>query len=488
MVSLKVLRGLKVAQRFLLPSLVLFCVVFEGVSILELIFNPSTVTQQYTILGLDRGLFLLLAPFSPALLLGILYLRWIWTGLSLDLRRSGSVGSVVRVLREAFKPLLSATGGQPLFRLNPRVFLIVSLGLAVFIAYFPYRVDLNPGGVSVGLDVNLYIDWVSQMVSRSPLDALVYSFSGPGPSSRPLLLISLYVASSLLRIQPDLVLKGLPVFLAMGLVASSYLFVTLGGGGDQMAALTTILTAGSSVVTVGIWASYYANWLALIEAYLFLGVLLSSVRAASTRKRAALVSSSLALLFTHPWTWILIMVVAGVFVASHWKSEGSRPLLLSFAGILMVNIVVESVKTLALNGFGVPAAGDDLVSQMPNSLGNLLAIWPNTIDGIMLTYSGLLATAIMLGLALLYTFKLKYVDDFQRLLLSWVLVASVPFAFLSGYLQTRIIYDMPIPTLAAGGLMIVMSRIESRGPLRLFLLLAVVLLNASYALQSMLIV
>jgi hypothetical protein len=255
-----------------------------------------------------------------------------------------------------------------------------------------------------------------------------------------------------------------------------------------MAGLTAILTAGSSVVTVGIWASYYANWLALIETYLLLGFLLNSMQSPSTRKQAILVSLSLALLFTHPWTWILIMAVAGGFVASHWKSLGFRPLLLSYAGILLVNIVVESVRTLALSTFGAPAAGEYLVSQTTNPFSNPLAIWPNAIDGIMLTYSGLLATAVILGLALLYTFRLKYVDNFQRLLLLWVLVASVPFVFLSGYFQTRIIYDVPIPVLSAGGLMMVMARVESRGPLRFFLLLAVILLNASYALQSMLIV
>jgi hypothetical protein len=297
----------------------------------------------------------------------------------------------------------------------------------------------------------------------------------------------MYSASLLLRIQPDVLVKSLPVFLAMGLVASSYLLVRLAGAGQQMAVLTALLTASSSAVTVGIWASYYANWLALIEAYLLLGVLLNSVRSPSAYKGALLVALSLALLFTHPWTWILIMVVIGGFIASRWKYAGFRPLLLVFVGILLANIVAESVKTLVLNAFGAPAAGAYLVGQTRNPFGNFVNIWPNTIDGIILTYDGLLATTIVLGLALLYTLKLRYVDDFQRLLFVWVLVSSVPFSFLPGYFQTRVIYDMPISVLAAGGLMVVMSSIDSRSPLRYFLLVAVVLLTANYALQSMLI-
>jgi hypothetical protein len=181
------------------------------------------------------------------------------------------------------------------------------------------------------------------------------------------------------------------------------------------------------------------------------------------------------------------MAVIGGFIASHWKHEGFRRLLPVFVGLLLVNIVAESVKTLALNAFGVPSAGAYLEGQTPNPFSNFVNIWPNTIDGIILTYNGLLATAIVLGLALLYTLKLRYVDDFQRLLLFWVLVASVPFSFLPGYFQTRVIYDMPVSVLAAGGLMVVMSSIDSRGPLRYLLLGGVVLLTANYALQSMLV-
>ncbi len=424
-------------------------------------------------------------------MIGILYSRWIWAGLSIITNRSGPIRFLVRQMTNALSPLSRAlrngTAVQAWVGFPPRLFLFGSLALAGLVAYFPYRADLNPGGVPVGLDVQLYINWLSQMLGRSLADALSYSFSGFGPSSRPLLLILMYSASLLLRIQPDVLVKSLPVFLAMGLVASSYLLVRLAGAGQQMAVLTALLTASSSAVTVGIWASYYANWLALIEAYLLLGVLLNSVRSPSAYKGALLVALSLALLFTHPWTWILIMVVIGGFIASRWKYAGFRPLLLVFVGILLANIVAESVKTLVLNAFGAPAAGAYLVGQTRNPFGNFVNIWPNTIDGIILTYDGLLATTIVLGLALLYTLKLRYVDDFQRLLFVWVLVSSVPFSFLPGYFQTRVIYDMPISVLAAGGLMVVMSSIDSRSPLRYFLLVAVVLLTANYALQSMLI-
>jgi hypothetical protein len=466
--------------------------VFEGVSFLELIISPAHAGAQYSVARLDRDLFLFLAPLSPVLVLGILYSRWIYTGFTFAITRSRSVKSLAQRLRDSLDPLFRALGRsvseESALVPSPKLLLFLSLSLAAFVAYFPYRSDLNPSGVPVGIDVRLYINWLTQMSNGSPIDALRYSFTGLGPSSRPLLLILLFSASSLSGLQPDLILKALPIFLALGLVASSYLLVSLGTSDHQFAALTALLTAGSSMVTVGIWASYYANWLALIEAYLFLGFLLSLMRSPSNPKRIVVISLSLTLLFTHPWTWILIMAVVGGFIASYWKSGNYRPILAFFVGLILANVAVESLKTLVLRAYGVPAAGEYLVGQTPDPFGNLLVIWPNTIDGIILTYNGLLATAIILGLAFLYALRLKHVDTFERLLLSWVLVASLPFLFLSAYFQSRIIYDMPIPILAAGGLMNVMSRFDARGPLRFLLLLVVVLLNATYAIHSMLLV
>jgi len=72
----------------------------------------------------------------------------------------------------------------------------------------------------------------------------------------------------------------------------------------------------------------------------------------------------------------------------------------------------------------------------------------------------------------------------EGMLACWVASASVLFALLNSFHQTRLIYDLPIPPLVAMGLLLLMSR-AGGGSLRASLLLLTVLLfGANYALGA----
>src|SRR5690349_20889420 len=131
----KMPRALKPVLRTHVFSIVLLLwAVFEGVSFLELIYYPLSANGQSTVAGLDYDLFLLLAPFSPAVLLGVLYSRWIWAVISYIIRRSSSVRFVFQPFRNALESvsrlLGSSVPGQSVLGLNSRVLLSVSLTLA----------------------------------------------------------------------------------------------------------------------------------------------------------------------------------------------------------------------------------------------------------------------------------------------------------------------------------------------------------------------
>src|SRR5207237_6123315 len=95
------------------------------------------------------------------------------------------------------------------------------------------------------------------------------------------------------------------------------MFVFCGCRNTRVAGLARLLTAFSFQFTVGMWAGYYANWLALGESYLFLGLLLRFSNSKSTTSLVGLVVASVALLFTHPWTWDLMIVITAIFLVEH---------------------------------------------------------------------------------------------------------------------------------------------------------------------------
>jgi len=90
-------------------------------------------------------------------------------------------------------------------------------------------------------------------------------------------------------------------------------------------------------------------------------------------------------------------------------------------------------------------------------------------------------------LGLLAAFALQFKDHFERLLILWVGVSSIPFAVLDSYHQARILYDLPIPVLLAMTLLFFLPLVGTRNVRWPGLVAALLLVMvANYALQGIL--
>ena len=99
-------------------------------------------------------------------------------------------------------------------------------------------------------------------------------------------------------------------------------------------------------------------------------------------------------------------------------------------------------------------------------------------------YDGLLGNVVFLGLSALSFVAIRFREKLDGMLFCWVACASVPFALLNSFHQTRLIYDLPIPPLVALGTLLLISR-AGGGNLRATLILLVMLLfSANYAVGS----
>src|SRR5207249_5856371 len=100
------------------------------------------------------------------------------------------------------------------------------------------------------------------------------------------------------------------------------------------------------------WAGFFANWLAISEAYIFLTLLLRFLRTMSRRGFVLLTLMSIAMLLTHPWTGMVVLTVASVFVLSVWRD--SRQIILAKALFVLLSIttviyVTKDRKSTRLN-------------------------------------------------------------------------------------------------------------------------------------------
>jgi hypothetical protein len=291
--------------------------------------------------------------------------------------------------------------------------------------------------------------------------------------------------SSLFGVRVDVAVKFYPLFLAPLLVVSSFLFVYLGHGDKSTAGLVGLMTAFSFQFTVGMWAGYYASWLALAESYLLLGFLLRFTSRGSKGSFVGIVLLSLALLFTHPWTWDLMILLSIIFMIERFlRIHDFRPMRLTIL-FVAVNVAFDSIKSFALGGYGGGRAGLDVATS---SLGfsQLLVFWPNVVAMFVQYYDGLMADALVLGLALMVVWRSSGASGgFSRLLVWWIILASLPFPFLGNVLQTRIVYLLPIPVLASAAI-IGIGKLGIGKRQRGLILLVILLYGANYSLSSML--
>ncbi|HYY92298.1 MAG TPA: hypothetical protein VE955_09950 [Candidatus Dormibacteraeota bacterium] len=458
----------------------------EAIALVEEALAPDIAVGAFSFQSITSEAFLVLAPFSPLLIILVLY-SWVGRILLKVVSRYDAHGILARrfqfLSRVSQSLPVSWDGSGVLLLSRPLVVLAIGIAASCILAFTPYRLDLNPVGVPVGVDAPEYILWVNQMLRRSPSAALAYAFSQASNGSRPLSLIFPYIVSGLFGVPADVSVKFYPLFLAPLLVVSSFLFVYLGCGDKRTAGLVGLMTAFSFQFTVGMWAGYYANWLALAESYLLLGILVRFTNSGCKTSFLAIAILSIALLFTHPWTWDLVLLLSVVFMTERWVRSGKFSQLRFPVLLVIVNVVADSVKSLALGGYGGGRAGLDIATS---SLGfpQFLALWPNVVALFVQNYNELMADSLVLGLALIVIWRTPLASgNFSRLLITWTGLASLPFLFLGSLLQTRIVYFLPIPVLASAALLGLQGGL---GRTQRALILSLVLLyEADYALASM---
>ena len=440
--------------------------------------------------SLNNHIYTFLAPLSTIFLLGLLY-AWL---IKLGTREAGHYSrrfeKLVQFLSEPFRTLIPSVKTRSLsesarsFKIlsHPPLLLAISLAVSLLLAIVPYRSDLNPTGSLIGIDSPLYVNWINQMLGRPFSQALLYSFVEGLDGSRPLLLVILYAIASL-GVSPTRIIEYLPTILSPLLALSTYIFVMFGQGSKGLAGLTALFTPFSFYLTVGLWGGYYANMLALIFVFLLLALLLTFSRSPTPRKYGLMFALSVALFLTHPWTWILIITACLVFAVSLWRETGHSIHLKSITGIILAGIALDLLKSTV---FATRTVAADVATKLPTS-GQVASFWTNLVDALFYTHSGLLGNWIILALGLLAVFALRFKDWFERLVILWVGVASIPFLVLDSYSQTRILYDLPIPVLMSSVLLFFLPAISARNTRWPGIVIILVLvLCANYALQGIL--
>jgi hypothetical protein len=477
---------MRLSGYIVLTSLLLLAVGIEALSAVEWAAYPYFPDKSLLFARTNATLFSILAPFSPEFLIILLYVWVAKLGVSFDNKFSKRLRSYINWVAQSLSHLRPQVSSGFVNRFvltdRPRLLLGLAVVIAVLLGLVPYRPELNPAMTPVGVDAHYYIEWVNAMLQRSPEGAFSYALGSASFGSRPLLLIPIYLVVVTGMITTVQAVEFLPAVLGPLLALSIFLFVREGQQNEKMAGVASLLSVFSFDVTVGMWAGFYANWLAVAEAYLFLALLLSFFRTATLSKFVILTALSLSMLLTHPWTGVMVLAVAAVFVVSVWRDARKTVLVKPVLLFLAINIAVDVAKSLFFGGL---AAAQDVSGGLSGaSVSETLVFWPNIISALFVYFDGLLSNAILLGLSLIAMLYIGFRDKFERLLTSWVVIGSLLFPLFDGGGQARFVYDLPFPVLTSIGLLILIRPVWNKTLHSNLALLLVLLLSANYALMA----
>ncbi|MGH9878245.1 MAG: hypothetical protein ACRD5H_11450, partial [Nitrososphaerales archaeon] len=377
------------------------------------------------------------------------------------------------------------------------VVLSAALVVAPLLAMYPHLPGVNPSGSGVSTDEQFYLNWMSQLRSRTDAswsDSISNAFT-INRGDRPLSLLIILSISNLTG-QPDLmVIRFLPVALAPILVLASYALIRYalrskrGGKVNLYASIGAIFAAFSPQVIVGEYAGLLANWSALIVAYFGLVFLLRGWES-QNRNQAILSFGSLfailvVMMLIHLYTWAHFLAVIVLFAGlSYVLARGtvSSPKTKVLVMLLVVGSTF-SIDYAKSSYFATPSAAesDSAIATNIQSQGTA-----DRWDRLQFTLSsyvgGFLSNPILFILALVWIVRAKLSIGLDRVLLSMMFIMALPITFGSVEFQTRVFYNIPFHIPAMLALFNTNSKDRSS---HILLIVAICLILATYALRSM---
>lgn len=477
------------------------------ISLRTFIFTTALVFLAFEAAALARWI---AYPVFP----GTVYGDWTWTASITESRLfhatalALSVVSLLALFSFVYKPVLrnvlasrSATKiGKYLFGLNKildpadqigsvkihRILLISSFAFSTVFAIYPYLPIVNPTFQNAGTDVGQYLDFNERLALAPDTGSFLHLlFVEIDDGDRPFSLILFYTIQQL-STYPTV--QFLPVILGPALITSVYYFVKYGAGNKLVAATSALFTVFSFHFMVGMYAGFFANWLALVAGYFSFLFVLKSWEKPELKYLVILGFLTIAMLFTHVYTWSYAIAVMILFVAMSYFVNRRKPCSLTklygLVSVIVVNLVVDAVRTFYLNSAG--GLESDLVLAQ-----NLIGIeqfdlrWNNLTYLFTIYVGGYFANAVMLVMALIWMLKARPESNFDRLLMASLFVIVLPVIFGNYVMQTRLFYDVPIHVMAAIIFYRMVVNYRSHPALAPIFSTAVVLYFLNYAARSM---
>jgi hypothetical protein len=355
------------------------------------------------------------------------------------------------------------------------VLLLASI-LSIVLVLIPQHPLINMNNQDIGVDTQFYITWIQELANSNSLSDFIYHafvVQGAG-GDRPLSLIFLFLIYQVAGGNLAEVIEHFPMILGPGTVLALYFLTLELTRNEKIALIAAFLGAVSFHTLVGIYAGFYANWLALIIGYISIAFLFRYLRTGRFSDIVVFSTLLTGVLFFHVYTWTVLVAVAGIFLITMllvviWNEKKKKDnngnirnlftkrRIIWLLVAILVSIVVDIAKVLLIGSSG--GVEQDIQLAQTNigieQFNDRFLILDATMHG---SLGGVFSNFIILILGLFWVLKSNIREPRTVFLMIFLSAGLVPLYIGSWTLQVRVLYDMPFVIPAAIALYYISNR------------------------------
>ena len=235
------------------------------------------------------------------------------------------------------------------------IYLSLFVLFSISLALIPHLSTLNKDNQQIGSDSETYVEWMTQLQqSKNLQDFLKSAFIDLMRGDRPLSLIFLFLLTTIIDAPTLDTIEYLPVILGPALVLVIYFLTRELTSNETTSLFAAFLTGiGYFQISIGIYAGFYANWIALVVGYSSLIFFFRFLRTSSKISLLLFFVLLVATLFSHAYTWNVIIIVMGIFLGvSFLLNSYPRKRTIVLLLVVLSSVVIDVVKTMMVESFG----------------------------------------------------------------------------------------------------------------------------------------
>ncbi len=326
--------------------------------------------------------------------------------------------------------------------------LISIIVLAIVMTYVPHMQSERP----VGVDTIQYADIADALLQpgTSPETVLWQLFKEYTDGDRPFaILLTLPVVSSLSPYfsTVDSIELVLPMILAPSLSMSIFFLAREITKNEVIAILSAFLTMISPQFLIGIYAGFYANWFALILAFISSTFMFMFLRTSSFRYAVLFFGTLVAVIFTHTYTYTVFALVLTIFlVASLFLRSFGRKVIAVAIIVIILSVIVDLTRSAIIGSSSGVTLNLGVAENTDAGLSQFASRWSNLVRTVQVHVGGIFGNSVFLmSLAfagiLLVSKKTNLV--LASFLISFLSIGILPLFFGDRVVMTRILYNIP---------------------------------------------